>query len=44
MLEYTKNYTMLAINCVLKNSKRMISVLGIERRDKNNSILKGIYE
>jgi len=38
MLEYNKNYTILILNCTLKNSKRMISALEIERRNKNNNI------
>jgi len=40
MLEYNKNYVALALNYMLKNSKRMISVLEIKKRDKNNSIRK----
>ena len=28
----------LALNCILKNSKKTISVLKIKRRDKNNNI------
>ena len=35
MLEYNKNYAILALNCILKNSKRKISVSGIKR---NNSM------
>ena len=38
MLEYNKNYVTLALNCMLKNSNKIILVLGIERRDGNNSI------
>ena len=38
MLECNKNYTILALNCILKNSKRIISVLEIKRRNRNNSI------
>ena len=38
MLEYNKNYATLALNCILNNSKRTISVSDIERRDRNNSI------
>ena len=38
MLEYNKNYTTLALNCMLKNSKRTISVLGINKRYRNNNI------
>ena len=29
---------------MLKNLRGIISVLGIERRNKHNSTLKGIYE
>ena len=38
MLECNKNYVILALNCILKNSKRKISVLEIKRRDRNNSM------
>jgi len=38
MLEYNKNYAILAFNYVLKNLKRMISALGINRRYRNNNI------
>ena len=38
MLECNKNYTILALNCILKNSKRMISALRIDRRYRNNNI------
>jgi len=38
MLECNKKYAILALNCILKNSKRKISVLGIKRRDRNNSM------
>jgi len=38
MLEYNKNYVTLALNYMLKNLKKMISVLEIERKDRNNSI------
>ena len=38
MLECNKSYMILALNCILKNSKRTISVLKIKRRDKNNNI------
>jgi len=42
MLEYNKNYIALALNCMLKNLKRIISVLEIKRRDRsNNNISKG---
>ena len=32
MLEYNKNYVPLALNYILKNSKGIISALGIEKR------------
>ena len=38
MLVYNKNYTILALNCTLKNSKRTISALEIKRRCRNNNI------
>ena len=38
MLRYNKNYITLALNCILKNSKRTISVLGINKRCRNNNI------
>ena len=38
MLGYNKNYIILALNCVLKNSKGMISALEINRRYRNNNI------
>jgi len=44
MLRYNKNYIILAFNCILNNLKRMISVSGIKKRDRNNNIKKGIYE
>ena len=40
MLECNKNYMILVLNYILKNSKRTISVLEIKRRDKNNNIYK----
>ena len=43
MLEYNKNYIVLAFKCVLNNSKKMILVLGIKKKDRNNSILKEVY-
>ena len=33
MLEYNKDYAVLALNCVLKNSKKIISESGIEGKD-----------
>jgi len=38
MLVYNKNYPILALNCVLKNSKRMISASGINGRCRKNDI------
>jgi len=38
ILGYNKNYVILALNYILKNSKRKISVLGVKRKDSNNSI------
>ena len=42
MLGYNKNYATLALNCTLnctlKNSKRILSVLEINRRYRNNNI------
>jgi len=38
MLGYNKNYATLTLNCALKNSKKMILVLGIERKGRNNNI------
>ena len=38
MLGYNKNYVTLALNCTLKNSKEILSVLRINRRYKNNNI------
>ena len=37
MLGYNKNYAILALNCMLKNSERTISVLGIYKRDRNKN-------
>ena len=34
MLGYNKNYAVLAFNCILKNSKRILSTLEINRRYK----------
>jgi len=39
ILECNKNYITLALDCVLKNSERMISMLGIYRRDRNKNII-----
>ena len=38
MLECNKNYATLALNGALKNSKKMISVLEIERKSRKNNI------
>ena len=38
MLKYNKNYVTLALNYTLKNSKEILSVLGINRRCKKNNI------
>ena len=38
MLGCNKNYTTLALNCTLKNSKETISASGIDKRYKNNNI------
>ena len=38
MLGCNKNYATLALNYILKNSKEILSVPGINRRYKNNNI------
>ena len=38
MLRYKKNYVTIAFNYMLKNSKRIISVSGIKKKDRNNNI------
>jgi len=38
MLGYNKNYATLSLNCMLKNSKGIISALEIERRYGNKTI------
>ena len=40
MLEYNKDYATLVLNCILKNSKKVILVLEIDWRDRNYSIKK----
>jgi len=40
MLEYNKDYAILVLNCILKNSKKVILVLEINWRDRNYSIKK----
>ena len=42
MLEYNKNYIILALNCMLKNSKGMILVSEIKKRNRNNNIKRRI--
>ena len=37
-----KNYVALALNFILKNSKKIILVSKIKRRDRNNSIKRRI--
>ena len=39
MLGYNKNYAILAFNCILKNSKRTLSMLEINRKYKNKNIM-----
>ena len=43
ILGCNKNYITLALNCTLKNSKRMISVLEIERKGRNNNVKEVLY-
>ena len=38
MLECNKNYVTLALNCILNNSKKTISVPEIKRRGRKNNI------
>ena len=38
MLGYNKNYAKIAFNYTLKSSKRILSVLGINRRHRSNNI------
>ena len=38
MLGYNKNYTTLALNCMLKNSKKTILASDIDRRYRSNNI------
>ena len=38
ILGYNKNYTILALNCILKNSKEMILASEINRRCRKNNI------
>ena len=37
MLEYNKNYVILALNCALKNSKRTLPASEINKRYQNNN-------
>jgi len=39
MLGYNKNYAILALNYMLKNSERTTSVSGTYRRDRNKNIM-----
>jgi len=38
ILGYNKNYATLALNCMLKNSKRILSASGINKKYRNNNI------
>ena len=38
MLEYNKNYVILVLNYILKNSRKTLSISEIDRRYKNNNI------
>ena len=38
MLKCNKNYATLALNCVLKNLKRILSASEINKRYRNNNI------
>jgi len=38
MLGCNKSYAILALDCILKNLKKILSVLGINRRYRNNNI------
>ena len=37
--EYNKNYATLALNCALKNSKEIVSISEICRRDRNKNVI-----
>jgi len=39
MLGCNKNYATLALNCILKNSEGIISVLEIYKRNRNKNII-----
>jgi len=39
-LGYNKNYITLALNCALNNSKQIVSILEICRRDRNKNVIK----
>ena len=43
MLEYNKNYVILALNYILKNSKRTLSASEIDKGYRNNNILKEFF-
>ena len=38
MIECNKNYATLVFNCILKSSKEILSVSGINRRYRNNNV------
>ena len=42
MLGCNKNYATLVLNCALKNSKRTLSVSGINKRYRINNIKRNI--
>jgi len=44
MLECNKNYATLVLNCTLMNSMGTLSVSEIDRKYRNNNILKEIYK
>ena len=44
MLECNKNYATLVLNCTLMSSMGTLSVSEIDRRYRNNNILKEIYK
>jgi len=44
MLECNKNYATLVLNCTLMNSIGILSVSEIDRKYRNNNILKEIYK
>ena len=38
ILGYNKNYAILALNCILKNSKKILSASEINKKYRNNNI------